>query len=63
MSNEKQKDDKVPQPKKVEGSDSTELDNESLDDVSGGMAGLSPALPDLGAAVLEDPTTPKCISQ
>jgi hypothetical protein len=63
MSNEKQKDDKAATPKKVEGAESTELDNESLDDVSGGMAGLRPAIPDLGPAGLPSLETDKCISQ
>jgi hypothetical protein len=62
MSNEKQKDDKAPKPKKAEGAESTELDNESLDGVSGGMAGLRPALPDFGSAGLPTVEKDGCIS-
>ncbi len=44
MSNEKQKDATPEKPKTGQGSESTELDNEALDGVSGGMAGLQTAI-------------------
>jgi hypothetical protein len=62
MSNEKQKGGEA-KPKKADGTDSSELDEQNLDDVSGGMAGLSPAIPDLGSAGLSSLETAKCISQ
>jgi len=44
-------------------SDETELDNQSLDEVSGGFASLETAIPSFGAAALSSEQTPKCISQ
>jgi hypothetical protein len=61
MSNEKKKDGEVSKPKKSD--ESSELDDQKLDDVSGGMAGLQPAIPDLGSAGLSSLETAKCISQ
>jgi hypothetical protein len=62
MSNDKQKAPQ-PQPKKVEKSDSAELDSESLDGVSGGMGALQPAIPGIGPLLVEDPSKPVCITQ
>ena len=63
MSNDKQKDASPDKPKTGPGSESTELDNESLDGVSGGMAGIRPAIPTTGPVALPGDETDKCISQ
>jgi hypothetical protein len=61
MSSEKQKDDKASSPKKVEGAEPSELDNESLDDVSGGLA---PAIPNVGDVTgLPSREVATCLSQ
>ena len=63
MSNDNKKDANSEKPKTGEGSESTELDNEALDGVSGGMAGLQVAIPGTGPVGLPGLEIDKCISQ
>jgi hypothetical protein len=62
MSNEEKKDDTEPKPKKVTEGQPTELDDKSLEGVSGGMLGV--AIPNVGGVTgLPSEETATCISQ